>query len=170
MGEHFRVLAPIRVPEMENSLVLYPKNLKFDFRMGPVRFDFWSYAPSNQFTWFEDCHFHHRCTKVSEPEFQMFPDLGFAPSAGRPPVRDLLYVAHSLINLICGTVNKNFMPDLTGCHKQSFLLLICICSRGVSIEPAQNLLPIFGIPVCRFRSTDETFFSNRHKRPMGRWL
>src|SRR5450432_1068201 len=40
----------------------------------------------------------------------------------------------------------------------------------VVVQPAQNLLPIFGIPVYSRRSTNETFFPNGHHRPTGRWL
>jgi hypothetical protein len=80
MREHFIVVAPPRVPEMDMGLVIGGGNPEFDFGAAPVSQTFAGWLPLHKLAGFESGYLYF-LDKLSKPEFQGLAGFGFTPRA-----------------------------------------------------------------------------------------
>jgi thiol-disulfide isomerase/thioredoxin len=117
MREHFRVLVPIRVPEMENCLLVHSKDFELNFRINPVRCDFWRDMPAHELVRLQNCYSIAPAQNSPNQNSRRFP---IADSARAPVVHQCASFFASVTasyTALGGGLDQNFVPDFTVCHE-----------------------------------------------------
>jgi hypothetical protein len=119
--------------EMKEGLFIVAEDSEADFRVQPIFRTTSGYMPLNEFIFFQGTYLDDRTAEFTEPEFQTASDPSFSSRASGPPMRKLLNICYSLVNLRGRRIDENLVSDFAGIHSVSFCCG-CLLAQAVSFS------------------------------------